>query len=360
MKKLLFFAACTAIFASCTSKKPYTITGEVDPSMNGKTVYLYDFHNARMTDSVVVAEGRFSFSGTMAGDSLRRVALDRNYVDVIVEGGDYTVDLAARTAAGSKLTEEKGRFDAQYDSIRGAFYERYRALMADASLSEETREEKADALVGEINEALGEAARPVVEANNNALGAYVFWRWSSDLETPEEFDAALALAGDYVRNFAPVKKSIATNEALKKTAEGMPFVDFTIENGNADGTAVSLSDYVGKGKYVLVDFWASWCGPCMGEVPYLVDTYDKYHKKGFEIYGVSFDSDRDAWLKAIENKKMNWIQVSSLKAWDSQARADYAINSIPANFLVDCATGKIIAKGLRGEDLQKKIAELLD
>ena len=223
-EKLLFFAACTAIFASCTSKKPYTITGEVDPSMNGKTVYLYDFHNARMTDSVVVAEGRFSFSGTMAGDSLRRVALDRNYVDVIVEGGDYTVDLAARTAAGSKLTEEKGRFDAQYDSIRGAFYERYRALMADASLSEETREEKADALVEEINEALGEAARPVVEANNNALGAYVFWRWSSDLETPEEFDAALALAGDYVRNFAPVKKSIATNEALKKTAEGMPFV----------------------------------------------------------------------------------------------------------------------------------------
>lgn len=355
MKKLLFFAACTAIFASCTSKKPYTITGEVDPSMNGKTVYLYDFHNARMTDSVVVAEGRFSFSGTMAGDSLRRVALDRNYVDVIVEGGDYTVDLAARTAAGSKLTEEKGRFDAQYDSIRGAFYERYRALMADASLSEETREEKADALVGEINEALGEAARPVVEANNNALGAYVFWRWSSDLETPEEFDAALALAGDYVRNFAPVKKSIATNEALKKTAEGMPFVDFTIENGNADGTAVSLSDYVGKGKYVLVDFWASWCGPCRREIPVIREVWEKYRGDKFEVLGVAVWDKREDTLKAAADLGIEWAQILDAQGVPTDL---YGINGIP-HIILFGPDGTIVARGLRGDALKEKVAEVM-
>jgi len=98
----------------------------------------------------------------------------------------------------------------------------------------------------------------------------------------------------------------------------------------------------------------------MGEVPFLVDTYAKYHGKGFEIYGVSFDNDRDAWLKAVADKKMTWVHVSDVKGWDNQARHDYAVNGIPANFLVDCSTGKIVATNLRGEDLQAKIAELLD
>ena len=98
----------------------------------------------------------------------------------------------------------------------------------------------------------------------------------------------------------------------------------------------------------------------MGEVPFLVDTYAKYHDKGFEIYGVSFDSDRDAWLNAIESKKMTWVHVSDVNGWDNQARNDYAVNGIPANYLIDCATGKIVATALRGEALQAKIAELLD
>ena len=97
----------------------------------------------------------------------------------------------------------------------------------------------------------------------------------------------------------------------------------------------------------------------MREVPYLVETYKNYHKKGFEIFGVSFDRTKEAWVKAIEEKKMDWIHVSAIKYWDNQARYDYAVNSIPANFLIDCSTGKIIATQLRGEDLEKKLEELL-
>jgi hypothetical protein len=97
----------------------------------------------------------------------------------------------------------------------------------------------------------------------------------------------------------------------------------------------------------------------MREVPFLVETYKKYHKKGFEIFGVSFDRAREPWLKAIKEKELSWPHVSSVNYWDNQARHDYAVNSIPANFLVDCSTGEIIATALRGEQLEAKIGELL-
>ena len=95
------------------------------------------------------------------------------------------------------------------------------------------------------------------------------------------------------------------------------------------------------------------------EVPYLIETYKAFHKKGFEIYGVSFDRSEEAWLKAIKEKELDWLHVSALKMWDNQARNDYAVNSIPANFLIDCSTGEIIATGLRGEEVKAKMEELL-
>ena len=115
--------------------------------------------------------------------------------------------------------------------------------------------------------------------------------------------------------------------------------------------------YLGD-KPALVDFYASWCGPCMGEVPFLVDTYAKYHGKGFEIYGVSFDEDRGDWLGAVEQNDMNWLHVSEVKGFDNQAAKDYAIQGIPSNFLID-GQGTIVARNLRGEALYEKISELL-
>ena len=355
MKKILTLAVCAALFASCTSKKPYTITGETDPSHNGETVYLYDYHNNSKVDSTEVVEGRFSFSGTIAGDSLRRVALGRNYANLIVEGGSLTVDIEAHNAVGSALNEQKNAFDAQYDSIQQTFYTKYRELLENESLSEEQRDEQADALVAEINKALGETARPIVEANDNALGAYVFWRWTSDLETPEEFDAALALTGDYARNFGPVKKVIETNEALKKTAEGMPFADFTVENGNLDGTAASLSNYVGKGKYVLVDFWASWCGPCRREIPVIREVWEKHGGDKFEVLGVAVWDKREDTLEAAGQLGIEWSQIVDAQNIPTDI---YGIAGIP-HIILFGPDGTIVARGLRGEALKAKVAEVL-
>lgn len=348
MKKILLFAACAAIFASCTSKKSYTVTGETAPSLNGETVYLYDYQNESRIDSVEVADGRFRFEGEIGEPAACRLFVGRQFVDLILEGGDLTVDWEAHSAAGSALNEAKNAFEAQYRAIEEAFYEKYGAL------SEEEREEQADALIAEANTALGEAARPIVEANDNALGAYVFWKWSSELEA-EEFDEALALAGDRVRDFTPVKRIAERNEALKKTAEGMPFVDFTIEGGNLDGTAASLSDYVGKGKYVLVDFWASWCGPCRREIPVVREVWEKYRGEKFEVVGVAVWDKRDDTLKAAEQLGIAWPQIVDAQAVPTDL---YGIAGIP-HIILFGPDGEIVARGLRGEELKAAVAEAM-
>ena len=147
-----------------------------------------------------------------------------------------------------------------------------------------------------------------------------------------------------------------TLAAAAKTAEGSTITDFTQEA--PDGTNVSLMDEVKKNKVTVIDFWASWCGPCRQEMPFMVQLYDKYQSKGFGIIGISLDNDKDAWQQATDALGVKWPQMSDLKGWENEIAQYFNVNSIPHTIVVD-QKGTILRRGLRGEALEAFVAEQL-
>lgn len=193
----------------------------------------------------------------------------------------------------------------------------------------------------------------VKENHDNLIPAYFVRQIMYELDVNELKEFCDETSGYYNHPNMMMAKMIL--EGLLKRAPGNKFVD--IEEKDLQGKTHKLSEYVGKGKYVLIDFWASWCGPCRKEMPNVKAAYDKYHSKGFEIVGLSFDQKQDAWEKAVKDMDLNWIHLSDLKGWNTAASDAYGVKSIPASVLVG-PDGIIIAEGLRGEALGAKLAEI--
>lgn len=154
----------------------------------------------------------------------------------------------------------------------------------------------------------------------------------------------------------PVADATVESNTENTTESKVMYTDISLPG--PQGQTVKVSDYVGKNKLVLIDFWASWCGPCIGELPNVVKAYELYHDKGLEIVGVSLDKDKASWVQAIAQTGQKWPQMSDLKGWDCEGAALYGIQSIPANVLID-SQGKIVARDLRGDFLLKEVESRL-
>lgn len=358
MRKIFAITMAAAALGSCSTGMKYTVTGHDEAFADGKYAYIRieEDNQLKALDSVLIAGNSFKLKGEVETPVAAYVTVSdagaqrpEIYAAVYLEKGNIEIkqldpDRRSFNAVGTPLNDANAEFYGKMMELSAAMREAYKA--------EDTA--KAEQIEQQMNDTL----KQTIEANaGNVIGPDLFRQNYYQFEPQEVLDIIASFPAEAQNNLGKIKQSA---EAALKVMPGNPYVDVT--DKDADGKEISLKSVVENkaNKYVLLDFWASWCGPCMGELPYLKATYDKYHKKGFEIYGVSFDKDRDAWLKAVKDNDMGWVHVSSLNAWDNQARNDYSINSIPANFLIDCATGKIIAKGLRGEEVQKKIAELLD
>jgi len=354
-KTVLFLFWAALMFAACNSTPTsYVIEGLVpDDSYNGRMVYLYDYETQKQVDSIMIVNGKFSFTGKVNTAVIRRVVLDRSYVNLILENGKISIDMAApENVKGTVLNDELSKFVTERGVYSKAFSEKQVELRRNQDVDFEIARQK---IMDEYISKTDSLCAFFFHANkDNALGAFVMLNWVNFLE-PDQFDALIQQAGDLVQNYKPLQKIIETHAKLKQTAEGMQFADFTIENGNLDGSKASLSDYVGKGKYVLVDFWASWCGPCMAELPVLVEVYNKYKGDKFDLLGVAVWDKREETLKSIETKNIAWHQIIDAGSIPTDL---YGISGIP-HIILFASDGTIVARELRGDGLKAKVAEVI-
>lgn len=370
LKYSALFALWLIPFVGFSQDEAYTIQGKVKPAYNGKFVKLIytPEKGKKVTDSVQVANGRFTFKGILDRPLAAKLSLggeeQGDRIDLFISAGTIRVvandSLRYAQVSGTKLAEAHERLakmglrQLEYDIIHEV--DIFRSISGDEQKKAYTP--KLLSAIEKYNSNKRKVINRFITENPDSYVSlyYLSHNVSDALLNYEALFPQYDKLSQAVKD-TPLGKEFAKRlVAAKGVLAGTMFKDFT--STTPEGKSLSLKEVVDGNTYTLVDFWASWCGPCRKENPHVVKTYEAFKGKGFTVLSVSLDDNAEKWKEAIKSDGMPWLHVSSLKGWKEPAAALYSVRAIPMNFLVD-SKGKIVATNLRGDVLYEKVQGLL-
>lgn len=357
--KFLSVAVCILLL-SCTQVKSDGF------KINGKTnylgkVYLNETIGQKFVpiDSAEIANGGFTFIGNVNG-------CEQHYLTFEKEKGAFGFFLS-NEEIDVTISDEHPYFSIITKSPLNLEYQVFTSKMDDLNKNQKAERQKyyaakdnvkRDSLL-RILQSYGlkqsELAQSTFDTNiAKPYASSILARYLKNSYSIEQLDSIINKMPIQSKSNKVAKQLITEIEASKKSAEGQLFIN--IEQKNPEGKLISLKDVVANNKCVLIDFWASWCSPCIASIPEIKKTYAKYKDQGFEIYAVSIDNKKDKWVKAINKYELSWIHVSELKGWDTQPKTDYAIQGVPTTVLIN-KDGIIVAKNKHGKELEDAIKD---
>ena len=353
MKKIILFALPFLIL-SC-ARDQFRIEGKYSVA-DGKTVYLIDLG---LNDTLGVTEVRdssFSLSGRGdKGPMYVYVGNGKERVRFILEKGTVNVDIDERTVSGTPMVDAYNAFHKRFysfDAERNA--ERKVLAREESTMDPDIFNLKWEELNKKYASFQADLADSLIRLNpDNLLGAMAL----EDLSNKDfgRFIELYDIASEEVKSFPAVASRYKSLAPMERTSQGKMFTDYTVPSGNLDGTPAKLSDYIGKGKYILLDHWASWCGPCKAEMPYLKKTYEAFHGEKFDILGIAINDKKEDTLNSIKELSLPWNQILNAT---NQPSDYYGINAIP-HLILFAPDGTIVARGMRGDQIYALVSKAL-
>ncbi|HVX49388.1 MAG TPA: TlpA disulfide reductase family protein [Chitinophagaceae bacterium] len=380
MQKMIVVLAATVLMVSCAQKKygNFTITASIKNAPAGQMLYLEKFSftspdNNALDSIKLKATGDYSLKGTGTEESLYLLSIGKRPFMVFINDNNsikVNVDLERShypDISGSPASKSLYAFISYYgqrDSTLRAISDKMDEV-AKTNPSDTSMQSFRMLGLNQLKMLNDEIAQVVKKSNSPALVCFALHKARNTMELADVDSLAIIASGRFkTHSGLAIIKSQVSQALAQQLQQGGGTENYALLNQQApdltmpglDGKPVSISSF--RGKYLLVDFWASWCGPCRGENPNVVAAYNKYKDKNFTILGVSLDQDKASWLQAIKKDGLAWNHMSDLKYWNSAAVEAYHFDGIPFNVLID-PNGKIIASSLRGPELDAKLAEVL-